>query len=68
MYSTQCKKAEIEGETCTLYGVSDGSGFCFDFTTDEKAANKFAAFLNENDVEPCHVQEIIEDLFYSCGE
>ena len=66
MYKTQCREADVEGESYILFGVSDEKGFYVDFTTDEKLAKKFTEFLNCNDVEACHVPEIIEDLFYSC--
>lgn len=49
-----------------LYGVADEKDFYFDFTTDKKLAEKFVDFLNEYEVEVCHVPEIIEDFFYSC--
>lgn len=66
MYRTECRKSKNEEGTCVVYGISDDSGFYFDFTADENEANEFAAFLNENDVESCHVAEVIEDFFYSC--
>lgn len=68
MYKIQCRETDVEGETHILYGISDENGFCFDFTTNEKCAEKFAEFLNMNAVEACHVSEIIEDFFYSCAE
>lgn len=66
MYKTQCREADVEGEHCMLYGVADEKDFYFDFTTDKKLAEKFVGFLNEYEVEVCHVPEIIEDFFYSC--
>lgn len=65
LYKTQCKEIEIEGETQMLYGAADENCFYCDFTTDITEAEKTVNFLNENEVEPCHVVEIIEDLFYS---
>jgi len=66
LYKTQCREADVEGEAFILYGVSDEIGFYIDFTTDKKLAERFANLLNANDVEACHVPEIIEDFFYSC--
>lgn len=66
MYKAQSKELKIEGKKCVLYGVSDENGFYYDFTTDKICAERFADFLNDNKVEPCHVPEIIEDYFYSC--
>lgn len=68
MYNLKCRESDIEGEACILYGISDESGFYYDFTKDKRCAERFAEFLNENKVEPCHVPEIIEDFFYSCGD
>lgn len=67
MYKTQCTEIEIEGETRVIYGAANMEGICYDFTTDIEEANRLVDFLNKNEVELCHVPEIIEDLFYSCG-
>lgn len=66
MYKTECKESKVDEEICVIYGVSDGADFFLDFTTDEESAKIFVTFLNENDVEICHVADLIEDLFYSC--
>lgn len=68
MYKAQSNEINIDGEACVLYGISDESGFYYDFTNDKLCAERFADFLNENRVEPCHVPEIIEDYFYSCSD
>ena len=68
LYRAQSTELNIDGETCILYGISDENGFYSDFTTDKQSAEKFAEFLNQNGVEPCHVQDIIEDFFYSGAE
>ena len=65
MYKIQHKEIEIEGETKILYGAATEDGFFFDFATDADTANEIVKLLNENEVEPCHAPEIIEDLFYS---
>lgn len=65
MYKTESKQSSIDEETQTLYGVADEECFYCDFTTDIDTAESIVKFLNENEVEPCHVFEIIEDLFYS---
>lgn len=68
LYKMQCKEIEIEGETRTLYGVSDENGFFCEFTENIAAAQKAVEFLNDNLVESCHICDVIEDLFYSgCG-
>lgn len=68
LYKMQCKEIEAEGETRTLYGVSDDSGFFCEFTEDAEAAQRTVDLLNENQVERCQVYDVIEDLFYSgCG-
>ena len=66
MYKTKSVEKVIEGESKTVYGVTDETGFFLDFTNDVEQAKMFADLLNENKVEPCHVPEIIEDLFYTC--
>jgi hypothetical protein len=68
LYKTQHKEIEIEGERRTVYGAADENGFCYDFTTDADEAERFIDFINQNGVEPCHVCDLIEDLFYSCGQ
>ncbi len=65
MYKMQCKEIEIEGESRTLCGISDESGFFCEFTDDLEEAHRTVELLNKNKIEPCHVYDIIEDLFYS---
>ena len=65
MYKTEQKEVSSEGETITVWGISDENGFIFDFTTDYEAAKKFVALLNENNVGKQHVAEIAEDFFYT---
>lgn len=66
LYKLQNKEIEIEGETKILYGAATEDGFFFDFAADAETAREIVDLLNENEVEPCHAPEIIEDLFYSC--
>ena len=66
MYKTHCTEIEIEGKMEVVYGAANPEGFCFDFTTDAEEADRLVDFLNKNEVELCHVPEVIEDLFYSC--
>lgn len=68
MYKTESVEKTIEGKVTVLYGITDGKSISIDFTANEAEAERFADFLNENDVEPCHVPEIIEDFFYSCED
>ena len=55
----------IDGEVADLFGVEDYSLIALDFTATESEAEALACLLNENAVEPIHVTDIIEDLFYS---
>jgi len=68
LYKAQSIETNIDGEIFILYGISGENGFLCDFTTDKRCAERFAEFLNKNNVEPCHVPDIIEDFFYSCSE
>lgn len=65
MYKAEQKEISAEGESITVWGVSDENGFILDFTTDYQEAERFAAVLNENAVEKQHIAEIAEDMFYS---
>ncbi len=65
MYKIRTKEIEIEGEKKLMFGVECENGVCYDFSTDADEAKRLAIFLNENEVEFCHVTEVIEDLFYS---
>ncbi len=65
MYKAEEEKAVIEGEEVTLYGISDENRFYCGFTVSRETAEGVAALLNANEVESCHVTDIIEDLFYS---
>ena len=65
LYKIQCKEFESEGETRTLYGVADENGFLLDFTDDIFAAQRIVDLLNINQVEQCHVFDVVEDLLYS---
>lgn len=65
MYRAEQKQISAEGDSVTVWGISDENGFILDFTTDYEKAEKLAAILNENSVERQHAAEIAEDLFYS---
>ncbi len=65
MYRAEQKQISAEGDSVTVWGISDENGFILDFTTDYEKAEKLAAILNENLVERQHAAEIAEDLFYS---
>lgn len=65
MYKTEEEKAVIEDEEVTVYGIADESRFYCSFTLCKEIAEEVAAMLNENDVAACHVNDIIEDMFYS---
>lgn len=65
MYKTKEEKTAIEDEEVTLYGIADENRFYCSFTQNRETAECVAALLNENEVAGCHVQDIIEDMFYS---
>lgn len=64
MYKAESKEISSEGESVTVWGVSDENGFIIDFTTDYETAERFVRILNENEVERQQVAEIAEDIFY----
>ncbi len=55
----------ICGKTKILFGITDGDKILIDFTTDKSEAEKAVELMNKNNVEPNHVFDVIEDLFYS---
>ena len=65
MYRVEKEQIEIEGSTLTVYGIADEKGFIFDFTTELQKAEETVTLLNENNVEHCHVADIIEDIIYT---
>lgn len=65
MYKAEKKDVSADGETISVWGVSDENGFILDFTTERAVAECFAEFLNKNAVESRNVIEIAEDMFYS---
>lgn len=65
MYKSEKKDVSADGETISVWGVSDENGFILDFTTERAVAECFAEFLNKNAVESRNVIEIAEDMFYS---
>ena len=65
MYKTGEEKTVVEDEEITLYGIADENRFYFGFTRDRNIADEVVILLNKNQVAPCHVADIIEDMFYS---
>ena len=65
MYKVEEEKSVIEDEDVVLYGIADENRFYFSFTQDKKIAEEMVILLNENQVAPCHIADIIEDMFYS---
>lgn len=65
MYKAEEQSVSTEDGVKILYGISDEKRFYCEFTDSREIAQKVAKLLNENNVESCHVSEIIEDLFYS---
>ena len=55
----------IENQIIEEFRIADSDfEYCF-FTQDKEKAQSVAAILNENTVEPNHVLDIIEDMFYT---
>lgn len=65
MYRVVKTVKSICGKTKVLYGIADGDRILIDFTTDESEAENAVNLMNKNNVEPNHVLDVIEDLFYS---
>lgn len=65
MYKTEEEKAVIEDEEVILYGIADENRFYCSFTLCKEIADEVADLLNENEVDACHVNDVIEDMFYS---
>ncbi len=65
MYKAEEKSVSTEDGVKFLYGISDEKRFYCEFTDSRETAENVANLLNDNEVEGCHVVEIIEDLFYS---
>lgn len=64
MYRVIKMSKTICGKTEEIYGIADDETVCYDFTKDKSKAEEVAELLNANDVSPCHVFEIIEDMIY----
>lgn len=65
MYKAEEQSVPTEDGVEILYGISDENRFYCEFTDSREIAENVAKLLNDNEVEDCHVLEIIEDLFYS---
>lgn len=65
MYKAEEQSVSTDDGVKILYGISDENRFYCEFTDSIETAQRVAKLLNDNDVEGCHVPEIIEDLFYS---
>ena len=65
MYKAEEQSVAMEDGVKILYGISDENRFYCEFTDSRETAENVAKLLNDNEVEGCHVSEIIEDLFYS---
>ena len=65
MYTVEKVKIKAESSEKELYAVADESGIICDFTSNFSVAEKLVRALNKNNVERCHVMDVIEDIFYS---
>ena len=57
-----CKR--IENKETVLYGVADERCDYGDFSDNQLEAENFVNLLNSENVEPIHIHDIIEDMFY----
>lgn len=65
MYRVKKRKIIIDDKSIIEYGIADETReFCF-FTQIKEEAENFVRLLNECEVEPVHVLDIIEDMFYT---
>ncbi len=64
MYILTKNCRNIENEDIVLFGIADESCDYGDFTDDMAKAENFVELLNSEKVEPVHVPDIIEDMFY----
>lgn len=65
MYKTEEQSVSAEDGVKILYGISDENRFYCEFTQSKEEAENVVKILNENEVESCHVLDVIEDMFYS---
>ncbi len=65
MYKSHEKTVNIENNSFKLYGIADENGFICDFTPDRIKNDKLINMLNKNDVERCHVKDIVCDIIFS---
>ncbi len=65
MYFVTKESVVIENNAEELFGISDGTDSFPCLTSDCNQAESLASLLNENHVEPNHVADIIEDIFYT---
>ena len=65
MYFVTKRTEIIEDEFTVQYGIADETQIFFFFTKDKKEAQSVADLLNGCKVEPVHVIDIIEDMFYT---
>lgn len=65
MYLVAKEMPIIEGTVTELFGISDNNGILITFTDDPVEAENFVRLCNENQVEPNHIVDVVEDSFYS---
>lgn len=65
MYFVTKETVIIENKVEELFGISDGNTVFPCLTPDRNQAESLASILNENNVEPNHINDIIEDMFYT---
>lgn len=65
MYHVTKEIAVIENCAETLFGISDGNVDFPCLTSDCRQAENLAELLNKNGVEPNHLVDVVEDMFYT---
>lgn len=65
MYRLTKRKIIIEDKSITEYGIADEKRTFCCFTESKEEAERLSLLLNEHGVEPSHVLDIIEDMFYT---
>ncbi len=57
------QKVNEDGIAYTAYGFERGDRLISDFSSVREEAEYFIQLLNENDISPIHIFEVIEDYF-----
>ena len=64
MYKIKEVSLKVEGTDVTSIGIFDEKEMICDLPVKTDIAKKTVKLLNDNEVERCHVFDIVEDMFY----